>query len=32
MEAGKRIQLEEDATDLEAFNNDPSMWDEDARV
>jgi len=29
MEAGKRIQLEEDAKDLEAFNNDPSMWDED---
>ena len=32
MEAGKRIQLEEDAKDLEAFKNDPSMWDEDARV
>lgn len=31
MEAGKQIQLEEDAKDLEAFNNDPLMWDEDAR-
>lgn len=30
IEAGELVRLEEDANDLEAFNNDPLMWDKDA--